>query len=217
MANITVAQVNGFFIQNAILDVFPEGHANEGDRAYPALTTTSAANKLSFIFSGTSSSARPSGNGTQALLIEAANLPAYWTWLVTNNYQADPVDYRPASTIWNNSADNVTGIATADGVFCNSSASNIGNFCSNAGLGLKTDDSTLAGSGQVQSSDDGEASLATVNNAIAGLFAASSGATASDLTELGNELKANQGKLSTDVRLASQLRPSSGIIPNTAD
>ena len=37
------------------------------------------------------------------------------------------------------------------------------------------------------------------------------------ITELGNELKANQGKLSTDVRLASQLRPASGTIPNTAD
>ena len=37
------------------------------------------------------------------------------------------------------------------------------------------------------------------------------------ITELGNELKSNQAKLSTDVRLASQLRPASGTIPNTAD
>ena len=176
MANITTTQVNNFFVQNAVLDV------NEGTttRTYPALTTTSAANKFNFIFSGTSSTSRPSGNGTQALLIEATNLPAYWTWLVTNNYQADPVDYRPASTIWNNSADDVTGIATADGVFCNSTASNVGNFCSNAGLGLKTDDSTLAGSGQVQSSDEDQASLATVNNAIAGLFASSAGVTSAE-------------------------------------
>ena len=37
------------------------------------------------------------------------------------------------------------------------------------------------------------------------------------LTELGNELKANQGKLATDVRRASLLQPGSGTIPNTAD
>ena len=37
------------------------------------------------------------------------------------------------------------------------------------------------------------------------------------ITELGNELKANQGKLSTDVRLSSQFRVASGTIPNTAD
>ena len=184
MVNITTTQVNNFFVQNATLDV------NEGTttRTYPALTSTSAANKFNFIFSGTSSSSRPSGNGTQALVIEATNLLAYWTWLVTNNYQADPVDYRPASTIWNNSADNVTGIATADGVFCNSTSSNVGNFCSNAGLGLKTDDSTLAGSGQVQSSDEDQASLATVNNAIAGLFAANAGVTDGRAVDIGQQI-----------------------------
>ena len=37
------------------------------------------------------------------------------------------------------------------------------------------------------------------------------------ITELGNELKANQSKLATDVRRASLLQPGSGTIPNTAD
>ena len=36
------------------------------------------------------------------------------------------------------------------------------------------------------------------------------------INAVGNELKANQEKLSTDVRLASQLRPASGTVPNTS-
>ena len=167
----TPTLVNNFFVQNAT-----EENGADGSTLL-AVTDTSSGNKFQFIWSNTTSAAPAGGNATQGAIIKGANSINYFNWLVANNYTADPVDYRPGSVIWNNDADGVTGIATADGVFNNSANNTTQNTIGNASLGLKSDNTTVAGATQVVSVDDGEASLATVNNAIAGLFAQSAGLT----------------------------------------
>ena len=156
--------VNGFFTDNAEA-------LTTGDDGSTNVTATGAVNgsnaaRYDITWANTSSSVRPTGNETQGGVMIAANAQSYFNWIVANELTADPIDYRPATTVWNNMADGVSGLATADGVFNISINNSTGNFISNASGGLKSDDTTVTGVMQVQSVDDGMASLTTVNEAI---------------------------------------------------
>ena len=191
-ATITVEPltVNAFFIQNAALD--PNGADGTNPVGLLGAVNGSNSARYDLTWSNTSSSQPASGNGTQATLIPVANNQSYFNWIVSNEFNADPIDYRPAAVVWNNSADGVTGIGANDGVYNISVNNTTGNFISNSGSGLKTDNTTVSGVGQVQSIDENLASLNTVNNGIRGLFEANQGVTQAHFDENINDLKENQ-------------------------
>ena len=174
---------NNFFVENAVAD------ANGADGNNP-VGTTGAANgtRYNITWSNTDSSNAASAAGTQANVIVLANNESFFDYIVANELTGDPIDYRPLSVVWNNSADGVTGIATNEGVFNTSANNQTQNTISNAGLGIKTDNTTVAGAGQVVSVDEGEASLNTVNNSIRGNFEANQGVTDNRAVDIAQQV-----------------------------
>ena len=222
--------VNAFFTQAS-----SQLQAGDGgnDIVAEVLAHTPGTDKLTLQWSN-ADGIRATETGTQAGVIQAfttvQGVQRYVTYLAEFNRLFDLIDYQPSAMAINNSAEGVTGVSQTEGVFFNSvsqatqqkgtSASGFNSdptvFTVPSGAGTG-DTFPSATNNQFQSNTSSTLSVPNTVNAIASTLAGSGSATVGDLNELGNELKSNQGKLSTDVRLASQLRPASGTIPNTAD
>ena len=222
--------VNAFFTQAS--SQLQEGDGGN-DIVAEVLAHTPGTDKLTLQWSN-ADGIRATETGTQAGVIQAfttvQGVQRYVTYLAEFNRLFDLIDYQPSAMAINNSAEGVTGVSQTEGVFFNS-VSQATQQKGTSASGFNSDPTVFtvpsgAGSGdtfpsatnnQFQSNTSSTLSVPNTVNAIASTLAGSGSATVGDLNELGNELKSNQGKLSTDVRLASQLRPASGTIPNTAD
>ena len=134
-------------------------------------------------WSGTTRNNPASAGVTQGEIAIALNADSYIDWIASNELIDDPVDYQLAGVIWNNDA-GIFGsdIGANDGVYNISANNTTINWISNASSTSNPVSGRVefksapvmgvAGVEQVNSIDEGDASLATINRALAGTLGA---------------------------------------------